>query len=349
MAALALVALGVTACSNDSSDATVTTVAPGNTTTTTQYVTPLPMGDVVATALTNQVFTQLAGLAADSTLADGTGVVEALRGGPFTVFAPTDSAFDRLVFSGLGELITPVGSTTGEYERMAASAQLLRNVQKVKDVANGVDLVRDVLLHHVVAGAIGPDQMVEGELTTLLGDTLTITKTGEQWFVDGLPMGAGVEATNGWVYIMNDVLVPGSLGNVVEVATVLNGSDDDVVRPFGTLIGAVVAAGLADALSADSDAGITVFAPIESAFTPAVVNAISGNLASALKHHVTAKAYTVQDLYALDGQTVPDLNGDALRISVKDGEIYVNDVQLQVRNVPTTNGIVYVIAEPLGA
>ena len=48
------------------------------------------MGDIVATALTGHVFTELAGMVVDA------GLVEALRGGPYTVFAPTDAAFDKL-------------------------------------------------------------------------------------------------------------------------------------------------------------------------------------------------------------------------------------------------------------
>ena len=344
----ALAALGVAlsltsvACSDDTDDALpvpTTASESGDTTTTTEYVTPEPMGDIVATALTNQVFTQLAGLATDA------GLVDDLRGGPFTVFAPTDAAFDRLVFDGLGELIEPAGTPssdfgTADYERMAASAQILRNVQK--DPA----LVTNILLHHVVAGAIAPDDMVEGELTTLLGDTLAVTRVGEQWFVDGYPVGAGVEATNGWVYVMSDVMVPNALGNVVEVATALNGTEDDVVQPFATLIDAVIDAGLADALATTQD--ITVFAPVDSAFTPAVLAAISGRLSATLQHHVVPQRLTLADLLQMDGETITDLAGGELRIRVEDGEVYVNDVQLQVRNVPASNGVIHVIASPLG-
>ena len=172
VALTALLALAGTACSSDPTDAvTTTSAAPAESTTTT--ITPLPMGDIVATALTNQVFTELAGLVVDA------GLVEALQGdGPFTVFAPTDAAFDKLPLDTL------------------------------HSVQDDPELLTKVLTNHVVAGAITPADMAAGELTTLAGTTLTITKEGDTFYVDGFPIGAGVEATNGWVYIMSDVLVP---------------------------------------------------------------------------------------------------------------------------------------------
>ena len=134
--------------------------------------TPLPMGDIVATALTNHVFTELAGLLVDA------GLVETLRGGPFTVFAPTDAAFAKIPL----------------------------------DVLHGVQddpaLLATVLTNHVVAGSISPDQMVAGQLATVAGTTLTITSVNGKFYVNGFEIGAGVQATNGYVYIMSDVLIP---------------------------------------------------------------------------------------------------------------------------------------------
>ena len=80
------------------------------------------MGDIVATALTNHVFTELAGLALDA------GLVDTLRGaGPFTVFAPTDDAFAKLPLD------------------------ILHTVQ------DNPDVLKTVLLHHVIDGTIKPD------------------------------------------------------------------------------------------------------------------------------------------------------------------------------------------------
>ena len=152
--------------------------------------------------LTSHVFTELAGLAVDA------GLVDALRKGPFTVFAPTDAAFDKL----------PV--------------DVLHTVQ------DNADTLKTVLLHHVVEGAIGPDKLAVGNLKTLAGDSLSVTKVGDKFFVDGNPVGDGVEATNGFVYVMNDVLVP-SLGTVVDVAVAFKNAG------FGRLVDAVTKIGRA--------------------------------------------------------------------------------------------------------
>ena len=86
--------IAVAGCAADATTAetTIASHSPAKATTTGSSTTetPLPMGDIVATALTNQVFTQLAGMAIDA------GLVETLRGGPFTVFAPTDAAFAKV-------------------------------------------------------------------------------------------------------------------------------------------------------------------------------------------------------------------------------------------------------------
>ena len=220
--------VAVVACGADARDAADTTIATIDSTSvpTETTETPLPMGDIVATALTNQVFTQLAGMAIDA------GLVETLRGGPFTVFAPTDAAFAEVPLD------------------------VLHFVQD--DPA----LLATVLTHHVVAGSIAPDQMVAGELTTVAGTTLTVTEVDGTWYVEGNAIGAGVEATNGYVYVMSDVLVP-ALGDIIDVATTLPG--------FATLAALVTQADLVDTLK--SDGPFTVFAPIDSASSMSVVSA----------------------------------------------------------------------------
>lgn len=171
--------IALTACSSDSADVATTTV-PADTTTTVATTLPpyeSPLGDIVGEALTAGAFSTLAGLLVDAEL------VQALRAeGPFTVFAPTDDAF------------ATVPAAT------------------IDAVFADPDLLTAVLTYHVVAGqnlklADMPDGTV---LTTLQGDTLTITKVGEKSFVNGIEIIAGdVPATNGTIHVIGGVLVPG--------------------------------------------------------------------------------------------------------------------------------------------
>jgi transforming growth factor-beta-induced protein len=308
VALASVLAFGAAACSNDPNDAVTTTsaAAPAGSTTTT--LTPLPMGDIVATALTGHVFTELAGLVVDMNL------VEALRGGPYTVFAPTDDAFDKL----------PV--------------DVLHTVQ------DNPDVLKTVLLHHVIDGTIKPEDMKEGELTTLAGDTVQVTKVGDQFFVDGSPVGAAVEATNGFVYVMSDVLVP-ALGTVVDVAVTFKDAG------FGTLVDAVTAAGLVDTLAGDGP--FTVFAPVDAAFEaldPATLNAAladpKGLLTTVLTYHVVPGKITTDQF--TDGGKLTTVQGEDIT-TTKDanGNWLINGNPIAVGNIQATNGVVHAMGAVL--
>ena len=184
LAATVALSLGIamTACSSDSTDvaATTTVATPGQSTTTIATTLPpyqSPLGDIVGEALTAGAFTTLAGLLVDA------GLVQALRAaGPFTVFAPTDDAFKAV----------PAATMDAVFADPA--------------------LLTAVLTFHVVAGqnlklADMPDGTV---LTTLQGNTLTITKKGDKTFVNDIEIVAGdVPATNGTIHVISGVLVPG--------------------------------------------------------------------------------------------------------------------------------------------
>jgi uncharacterized surface protein with fasciclin (FAS1) repeats len=300
-----VLAFGAAACSSDANDAVTTTsdAASGSSTT----LTPLPKGDIVATALTSHVFTELAGLAVDA------GLVDALRQGPFTVFAPTDAAFDKL----------PV--------------DVLHTVQ------DNPDTLAAVLKHHVVEGTISPDKLAVGSLTTLAGDSLAVTKVGDQFFVDGNLIGDGVEATNGFVYMMNDVLVP-SLGTVVDVAVAFKDAG------FGTLVSVVTKAGLVDALS--SEGPYTVFAPIDAAFSalpPATLNAVladpKGLLTTVLTYHVVKGRITTDQLKEGDLTT---LSGEVLKVTKDaDGNWLIDGTPIAVQNIQASNGVIHAMGAVL--
>ncbi|MBI4933103.1 MAG: fasciclin domain-containing protein [Actinobacteria bacterium] len=301
--------LGAAACSEDPNDAATTSAAstvPAAATSTT--LTPLPLGDIVATALTNHVFTELAGLVVDMDL------VEALRGGPYTVFAPTDAAFDKLPL--------PVLHT----------------------VQDNPDVLKTVLLHHVVEGTITPEQLAAGELTTLAGTTLTVTKVGETFFVDGNPVGAGVEATNGYVYVMSDVLVP-AVGTVVDVAVTFKDAG------FGTLVDAVTAAELVDTLSGEGP--FTVFAPVDAAFEaldPATLNAAlndpSGLLTTVLTYHVVPGKITTDQF--TDGGKLTTVQGEDITTTLdENGGWLINGNPIAVQNIQASNGVIHAMGAVL--
>jgi uncharacterized surface protein with fasciclin (FAS1) repeats len=172
------VSLTVAACADDLSDAPPTTTVPPVTQapTTTEVVLEPLVVDIVATALKTGLHSQLAGMVVDA------GLVDTLRSpGPFTVFAPTDGAFDKIP------------------------------VDALHDVQDDPDLLATVLTYHVVPGALKVADLQPGTLTTVAGIDLEITRKGDQVLVNGFPIAvADVEATNGIVHVMGDVLLPPS-------------------------------------------------------------------------------------------------------------------------------------------
>jgi uncharacterized surface protein with fasciclin (FAS1) repeats len=178
IALAAALSIAGAACADDLADAPPppsTTAGATETSAPTTTLMPKKEYDIVGTALNGPTFSQLAGMVVDA------GLVEALRGGPFTVFAPTNDAFDKLPLD------------------------VLHSVQD--DEA----LLATVLTYHVVEGEILAADLQEGELQTLAGIALQITRDGDQVLVNGNPvMAADVQATNGVIHVMGDVLVPPS-------------------------------------------------------------------------------------------------------------------------------------------
>ena len=99
--------------------------------------------------------------------------------GPFTVFAPTNAAFSTLTVNRL---------------------QLPVNIPRL----------RNILTYHVVQGRIYADQLVNNQvLTTVNGQTLLVTKQGNQTFVNGVLIStADVETSNGNIHVVGNVLLP---------------------------------------------------------------------------------------------------------------------------------------------
>jgi uncharacterized surface protein with fasciclin (FAS1) repeats len=114
---------------------------------------------------------------------------------------------------------------------------------------------------------------------------------------------------------------------------------------FSTLVAAVKAAGLVDALSGDTE--LTVFAPTNAAFaklpkgTVEALLADKEKLANILKYHIVAGKVLAKDVVNLDSAKA--LNGGELEIEVDDNKVYINDAQVIKTDVLGKNGVIHVI------
>jgi uncharacterized surface protein with fasciclin (FAS1) repeats len=102
--------------------------------------------------------------------------------GPFTVFAPTNAAFEKLPEGTVENLLKP--------ENRSA--------------------LRGVLQHHVTTSALAIDFFKDGQSLWLVdGGHETITIADGEVRIGGALVLGSVRASNGWVHVIDGVLVPG--------------------------------------------------------------------------------------------------------------------------------------------
>ena len=111
------------------------------------------------------------------------GLVDALsNAGPFTVFAPTNAAFDKL----------PKGTVEG-----------LLKEDKVADL-------KSILEYHTYVGTLKTDYMQDGQsFEQVSGQKVTITKKDGKFFVNGsAEIVASIPTSNGIIHVIDQVLLP---------------------------------------------------------------------------------------------------------------------------------------------
>jgi uncharacterized surface protein with fasciclin (FAS1) repeats len=115
---------------------------------------------------------------------------------------------------------------------------------------------------------------------------------------------------------------------------------------FSTLVTAVQAAGLVDALKGEGP--FTVFAPTNAAFEAlpdgtleALVADPSGDLTDILLYHVLGQKVMAADV--TDGLQAPTLLGNTVKFSVSADGVKINDANIIVTDIEASNGVIHVI------
>lgn len=196
-----LASLALTACQQDTTadtamtepaPAATDTAAPADTMAAPDAVADAPAaagGDVVDGAIASPDHTTLVAAV------QAAGLVDTLKGtGPFTVFAPTNAAFDKL----------PAGTVDGLLEPAAK------------------DQLTSVLTYHVVAGNVDAAELTRqieagggtATLTTVQGGTLTARVDGGNVVLTDAKGGtstvtaADLRQSNGVIHVIDTVLMP---------------------------------------------------------------------------------------------------------------------------------------------
>lgn len=278
---------------------------------------PAPPGDIVAVASGSDDFSTLVEALQKAEL------VETLQGeGPFTVFAPTNSAFQK---AGI-----VVGDLTKE------------------------DLI-PILLYHVLAGRVLEDDISSGIIRTNPVDQTNLLVQLHGWWHKTIYLNGStrvtatdVLASNGAIHAIDDVLTPPE--NIVDLAK--------GVGDLSALVGYLEDAGLDSVLQGNGP--FTVFAPSNDAFgrlgdtglteeqltNLLLYHVVSGNVpSSALEEGEVDTLFVAQEI----PQTV-EVNfvwSWWSRMTTIKGDLNSEGAALTMKDTLASNGVVHVIDEVL--
>ena len=248
----------------------------------------------------------------------------------FTVFAPTDAAFQKL---GVFPLAFLLGNPA---------------------------ILADTLLYHVYADSVvladGAISVAASDQSILEMANATAEKSGGRTALSlsdtGLTVNlasvtsANVMASNGVIHVIDNVMLPPrSRGdvttNIVDTAR--------AAETFTFFVAALEMTGLVDALS-DPDSNFTVFAPTNAAFHLLGDDALNALLADTealttlLKNHVIAgSAVDAVTAYSLNGTMLETLSGKTVEVAIDDGSLLIQGAKVISSDIYTTNGIIHVI------
>ena len=316
-------------------------------------------------------------VAIDACALDGT-----LSGaGPFTLFAPTDAAFNLL----------PAGT--------------------VMALLNDIPQLTDILKHHVVGASVTSTMLSNNQVvTTLLGTNVTVTINSMGVFIDNAMVTvADIVADNGVVHVIDAVLLPpptdcfgivngtaltDSCGTCqqaylynfqtntptfVDNANILvAGVDydpatqalifpDDLSNPYWVSDPALCTSSIYDIVSNSTDhttlkvaidacalngtlsapGSLTLFAPTDAAFNllPAgTVTALLNDipqLTDILKHHVVGAS--VMSGMLSNNQVVTTLLGTNVTVTINSMGVFIDNAMVTVADIVADNGVVHVI------
>jgi len=228
--------------------------------------------------------------------------------GTFTVFAPTNDAFEAL-FSSLG-------------------------ISGIDDLT--ADALTPILLYHVLGEKNTSTMFSDGyynSLSPAQGRTLSMyigTFNGVSINGSATVTSADIEASNGVIHVIDAVLMPPT---VVDLA-VQNGN-------FETLVAAVVGAGLAETLSSD-EGTFTVFAPTDDAFA-ALGGNVPEDLSPILLYHVLGSPVYSDEISSGIVKSLNESDSEII-MEVSDMGVMLNgSAKVVATDIVGTNGVIHVI------
>ncbi len=246
-------------------------------------------------------------------------LVEALNGETeYTVFAPTDAAFEAL-----------------EREKPGTIATLLRPENK--------KMLQAILKYHVVKGKVPASKVTTmSTATTLQGQRLDIKASSMGVKIDEAKVTkTDIQCSNGIIHVIDKVMLPVT-DTVVDIAK--------DAGSFNTLLAAVDAAGLTSTL--EGDGPFTIFAPTDEAFA-ALERAKPGTIEKLLRPDNRDQLVSILTYHVVSGRVYADkvvtmrsaetLQGSDVRIAVRNDTVRIDDATVVKTDIEAANGVIHVI------
>ena len=247
--------------------------------------------------------------------------------GSFTVFAPTNAAFDALPKGVLANLLKPVNKAS----------------------------LDDLLTYHVLGDEVHSNKFLDGEmLRTLEQKYVTVRLAGKDILINSAKVTtADIQASNGVIHIIDAVLLPSSAPpspgpspapspgtkNIVQLA--------EATPSLSTLVTALGAASLVKTL--EGSGPFTVFAPTNDAFKSLPEGVLANlllpknkaKLADLLTFHVVSGDIHAADI--LDGERIKTVEGMYIMAAVNSSGVFLNNAKVTTADVNASNGVVHII------
>uniref|UniRef100_A0A7N9AMX7 Periostin, osteoblast specific factor a n=1 Tax=Mastacembelus armatus TaxID=205130 RepID=A0A7N9AMX7_9TELE len=222
--------------------------------------------------------------------------------GHYTLFAPTNEAFDKL--------------SPGYLERIMGDKAVIAALVK----------------HHLLNSVQCSEAIMSGSVfETAEGKTIEIGCDGDSLTVNGIKMvlKKDIVTTNGVVHLIDQVLVPDSAKDVLELMGEPQSKFSDMVSELG----------LAAAMRPKTE--YTIIAPLNSAFTNEVMSTDLNLLKLILENHILKLKVTLSELY--NGQQLETLAGKLLRVFIYRTAVCIENACMVRGSKEGSNGALHLV------
>ena len=254
------------------------------------------------------------------------GLATRLANNEHTLFAPNDAAFANLYntigISGLGELQP--------------------------------GLISDILFYHIVPNTAIQSNQLDSTATAFNNSLITLSVQGDSVLLNPATqpsrtviVSPDLNASNGVVHVINEVLLPPSVVAIAPLFGTLAGLTSTLFVPFQQVDGSLAtinsvfdATGLLSSVLAGNSPH-TVLAPINEAFNNFFLTP-SLNIDAIANYHIIPGEVD----FSTAGRTVATLGGEVLYVTILDGTVFLNGTPYVELENPASNG--KLLASPSG-